>query len=152
LIATAFLSVRTVLRNRDWRNGFTLYSHDIKNQPESYDLQNNFGVELFRHGKIKEALEHFERSVDLQPHWTISNNNLGATYEELGDLKKAESYYHISIRLGDYYLAYENYVGILVKQEKFEEAIEFLEGEALRKFPENKKLLKLYYYLRQKST
>ena len=146
----ALLGVRTMIRNRDWKDGFTLYSHDIKIHPESFDLQNNLGVELFRRGEKEKALFHFVKSVELQPKWTISNNNLGAVYENLEELEKAENYYKKSVELGDYYLAYENYALLLVKQERYQEAEDFLKNKALKKFPKNQKLLQIYYFLLNK--
>lgn len=142
-----FLSIRTIVRTFDWRDGLTLFSRDIKISKDSFDLQNNLGVELFRKGKVEEAKIHFEKSTDLAPYWWTNWNNLAVVYERYGDFKKAEGYYKKAIDNGDYYLAYENYVGILIKEGKKDEAKEFLEKKALLKFPYNQKLSAFYKYL-----
>lgn len=147
ILIVTLLGIRTMVRNSNWKDGLTLYSHDIVNEPMSFDLQNNLGVELVRKGKWDEALPYIQKSVDLQPQWTISTNNMGAVYEHLGDAKKAEDYYKKSIDLGDYYLAYENYAMILVKEKKFKEANFFLQERALPKFPNNEKLIQIYLYI-----
>lgn len=133
------LSLRTILRNRDWRDGYTLYSHDIQISKNSFDLENNLGVELFRRGDVEDAKRHFEKSITLQPEWTISLNNLGAVYNRTGDLEKAKFYYEQAMEKGDYYLAYENLAFLLVGAENHNEAFRFFQ-KALAKFPNNPKI------------
>ncbi|MES3037317.1 MAG: glycosyltransferase family 39 protein [Bdellovibrionota bacterium] len=134
------LSARSVARTLNWKDGYTLYAHDVEVFPESYDIQNNYGVELFRHGKYSEALERFKKSTQLAPHWTINWNNLGAAYQRLGNIPAAEDAYKHSIDNGRYYLATENYVGILIQQRKYQQAEEYLREKGLVVFPENRKL------------
>ena len=141
-------SIRTILRNFDWKNGLTLYRRDIINNPTAFDLQNNYGVELFRIGKVDEAKKHFEKSIVLAPKWWTSYNNLGAVYERKGDLKQAEKLYRQAIKNSDYYLAYENLGFLLLKTNQIKEAVSFLE-KAILKFPQNSRLkvaLSLAYY------
>lgn len=133
------LSLRTIIRNSDWKDGYTLYSRDIKISKSSFDLENNLGVELFRKGDIENAKGHFERSIELQPNWAISLNNLGAVYSRLKDTEKAGLYYKKAIEKADYYLAYENLALLLVKEPNSEKASNFLQ-EAVLKFPKNPKI------------
>lgn len=147
LVLAFLLSIRTVVRNRDWKNGLTLYSHDIIISRNSYDLENNLGVELYRVKRYREAKIHFERSTQLSPTWWINWNNLGVSYEQLGDLKKYEDCLKKSMDNGDYYLAYENYVMILLKTGRIDEARKFLTEKALPMFPGNPVLRQFYYYL-----
>jgi len=141
-------SLRTFIRTSDWRNGLTLFGRDIRNNPLAFDLQNNYGVELFRAGRIDEAKIHFERSIALAPRWWTAYNNLGAVYERGKDFPKAEEMYRKSIKNGDYYLAYENLGFLLLRTGDTKEAVSFLE-KAILKFPQNAKLrvaLSLAYY------
>ncbi len=133
------LSIRAILRNTNWKDGLTLYGHDIKYSKNAFDLENNYGVELFRAGRIDEADERFKKSIELQPKWSVSHNNLGAVLERKGNLDAALAQYKKAIEFSDYYLAYENIGGILVKMKKYEEAKEFL-SKALLKFPQNANL------------
>lgn len=142
------LSLRTIIRGFDWRSGLSLFSHDISYSKNSFDLENNLGVELFRKGEIKESRKYFEESIKLAPEWWTNYNNLGAYYQHYGDLKKAEKLYRTSIKNGDYYLAYENLANILFSQKRFKEAISFCK-ESLKKLPYNLNLrffLTLSYY------
>ncbi len=148
LAAVVLLGARTVIRNTNWHNGLTLYGHDIHLNPDAFDLQNNYGVELFRAGKIDEAKIHFERSIELYPRWWFAYNNLGAVYGRKGDLVQARRLYEQTLKISDYYSAYENLGFNLLKTASPEEAISFL-VRAILKFPQNSRLrvaLALVYY------
>ena len=139
ILILLLLGARTVLRNENWKNGLTLFSHDIQYSKNSFDLENNYGVELFRVSKFDEAKEHFEKSIELQPKWTYPHNNLGAVLERSKDLEGALTEYKKATELSDYYLAYENIGGILLKMNKYSEAKDFL-SQSLLKFPRNANL------------
>lgn len=143
-ILVLILAARTFVREFDWRNGLTLYSHDIKISQNAFDLENNLGVELFRAGDFTAAKTHFERSVALSPRWWTNWNNLGAVVEREGDLALAQAYYRRAIDNGQYYLAYENYAKILYRQDKITELRKFLESEALIRLPYNQTLRQVY--------
>ena len=138
------LSIRTIIRNINWKDGLTLYSRDIKYSPNSFDLQNNLGTELFRKDKLNLACQHFQESVKLAPYWWTNWNNLGVCYQRQNKLKVAQMMYERAIVNGHYYLAYENKVSILIKQKKFNEALSFLKLTALKYFPYNKNLQDMY--------
>jgi len=133
-------SARTFVRNFNWRNGLTLFNHDIAYSKNSFDLENNLGAELFRVGRIEEAKNHFEKSISLMPEWWFPYNNLGAVYEREGDLKKARELYEKSIEKGNYYLAHENLSFIVLKEEKPKEAIGIIK-KSLAARPYNAKIL-----------
>lgn len=133
---TIFLAFRTMIRNFDWHDGLKLYTKAIKDSPPSYELENNYGVELFRVGKVDEAKPHFEKSIKLQPKWWFAYNNLGAVYQRGGDLQLAESLYEQSLERADYYLAYENLAMVKLKLDEDKEIERFLVG-ALAKLPNN---------------
>ncbi len=134
------LSTRSFVRTFDWQNGLTLYGHDIQVSHSAFDLENNYGVELFRIGKLDEAAVHFQTSIALAPTWWTNYNNLGAYYQHKGELAKAEVLYKKSIVNGNYYLAYENLAFILIREKKYTEDIAFLE-KSLQLLPQNPRLI-----------
>jgi hypothetical protein len=146
LVLYLVFSARTFIRVLNWRNGLTLFNHDYK-LVKNFEFENNLGVYLFREGKYKEAHSHYLRSVDLQPNWWTNWNNLGVTYQMQGQNKKAAEAYLKAIEKGSYYLGYVNYVGLLVKQNKLEKAKDFLENQAIPRFPYNDSLENTYRYV-----
>lgn len=137
-ILTAF-SIRTFIRTFNWRNGLILYGHDIKVSQGSFDLENNYGVELFRNGQLDEAAKHFEKSAQLAPNWWTNWNNLGVIAERQGNFSEAKIDYQKALVNGNYYLAYENLAVLLLFHESTKEAKLFVDN-SLNKLPQNPKL------------
>jgi len=139
ILIISIFSIRSFIRTLDWRNGLTLFSHDIK-KDSSFDLQNNMGVELFRVGKIEQSKKYFEKSVLLAPYWWVNWNNLGVVYEREKNIEKATECYKKSITNGQYFLAYENLAKILVMQGDNSKEAEEILRTALKLFPEDNNL------------
>jgi tetratricopeptide (TPR) repeat protein len=137
---------RNVVRQVDWKDGLTLFSKDVAYARNSFDLENNLGVELMRVGRVEEAGEHFERSIELSPGWWTPPNNLGVIYQRMGDVDRAIELYRLSITNGHYFLAYENLAVVLIQEERFVEAAEVVE-EGLKRFPYNQTLLEAAMWL-----
>lgn len=138
------LGARSLLRTLNWSDGLTLYQHDLRLMPDSYYLNNNVGVELFRRNRIPESRPYFEKSTELFPAWTVNWNNLGAVYESSNDLPAAETCFHRSIQNGVYHLAFENYARVLFKQAKYSELRVFLTQVGLKILPNNPILQQIY--------
>lgn len=144
------LSSRTILRTFDWKNNFTLYSHDLHISKNNFVLENGLGYELALQKKYNEAIEHTKKSTDLYPYWFISHNNLGGLYAIKGQqnndqesLQKAEENFKKAKELKDYYLSYQNLAKLYLYQNRLEEAKNTLE-EATKKYPQNPQL---HYFL-----
>lgn len=143
MMVIGIFSIRSMVRVTNWHDGLRLYGHDIKYNHGSYELENNYGVELYRTGRYEQSRVHFERSIELSPDWWTNYNNLGAYWERVGELEKAEDLYKRAIDNGNYYLAIENYARVLLLQEKKDDARIFLE-EMLKYFPNNARLVGMY--------
>ena len=109
----AILFVLSLRRSLEWRSPLLLYSQDTVQNPQSFDLQNNFGTELYRIGNYNEAKLHFQKSVELNPKWWTNWNNLCAVAETENEYELAKKYCEQSIANGTYYLAYENLAKLL---------------------------------------
>ena len=133
------LSMRTIIRNSNWKDNLTLASHDIEINKESYQLQSILGVELSRAGRFDEAKGHLEKSVSFNPYWSVSWNNLGVLYIRIGEVSKAKEAFNKSISLSNFHLAYENLALLLLLHEDQTRAKQFTQT-ALKGFPTNAKL------------
>ncbi|MFA5933207.1 MAG: tetratricopeptide repeat protein [Microgenomates group bacterium] len=139
ILLLLLLSFRTIIRNGDWKDGLTLYSHDVLFSTNTFDIENNFGVELFRAGRFEEAGKHFEASTKIAPNWWTNWNNLGAVEERNGNLENAKKYYQKAIDNGRYYLAYQNLAKIYLIKDGPEKSKVFCE-ESLKSLPNNAEL------------
>lgn len=148
ILLIPLFSIRTFVRTFDWKDNLSLFSRDEKYALDSFDLQNNLGVALFRNGNIKEAKKHFGKSLELSPRWWTSYSNLGVIYQREGNLEKAKKLYETSIANGNYYLAYENLATIKYNTEKPETILPFIK-KSLLLLPNNEilnKIAALVYY------
>jgi hypothetical protein len=135
----------TVARNQDWKDGFTLYTHDVKYEPRSCLLHNNLGVEQFRRQDIEAAKTSFQNAIYAAPdqRYGTAYNNYGVILEQEGRLQEAAMCYQKGISYSQYVLAYENLGRLFLRLNRPDQAIPVLEsGAALYSFSSG-----IYYYL-----
>lgn len=97
IVILAFLSIRTMLRNTDWFDPFTLYSRDAV-FTQSFDLENNLATEFEKRGDHAAAIIHEKKSVEFFPG-EINTNNLAVLLEHHGDFVDAKKYFVQSFSL-----------------------------------------------------
>lgn len=119
LIIVCLFSYRTILRNIDWKNGYTLYSHDLQLSKESHQLENNLASELVKQNRLDEALVHLKRANKLFPS-PLNYYNLGVVSQSKKDFKNAKYYYQKTIDLNKEPKAYEqlSYIMLITEGEK----------------------------------
>ena len=94
----------TVARNADWKNNFTLFSHDLKNAPNSIIINANVASSYIDMSNIepnpakkKEELEHgvvlLKKVLSLHNTYVIGYFNLGLAYFKLGQLDSLHTVY-----------------------------------------------------------
>jgi tetratricopeptide (TPR) repeat protein len=113
------LSYKTIARNPDWHNNFTLFTRDVKYAPNSCVTNCNAGAEFFNKGyfaiKNKKELDHadtiliqqyadtaigyLEKAVAIYPGYTNAYVNLGICYLYKGNLDEAGKNWSKAARL-----------------------------------------------------
>lgn len=95
ILLICLLSIRTVMRNFDWRDGLTLYTKDLQVN-ESHELHANLGVELSRINRLDEAIVHLQKANQLFPSFS-GYYNLGLANQKKKDYKNAKINYKKAI-------------------------------------------------------
>lgn len=128
-------SLRTVLRNREWRDQFSLFQSAIAVSPGSAKVHNNLGVHYGMHGQLLEAQREFEEALRILPRYPEALFNLGLIYRRRGLLAQAEQAYRTAIRVKpNFPEAHQNLAVLYRLQGRQEEAErELREVERLRK-------------------
>ena len=103
LIMTLF-SIKTISRNSDWKDEYTLFSVDSQHSPNSAHMRNYWGSairdkakeekdsEKFKAGMAK-ALVEFRKAVEIYPAYADAWQQMGLAYFRLGDIDRSlESY------------------------------------------------------------
>jgi len=94
-------SFKTVARNAQWKDNFTMLSHDVKNSPESARIRYAFGSALLfekgipekntsaRKEYVTKAIIELEKGVSLLPTYAEAMYHLLIAYRELEDYPNA---------------------------------------------------------------
>lgn len=93
------LSVRTIIRNSDWKNEDTLWLATVKTSPSSHNIHNNLGDVYARRGDNDKALEEFLRATEIHPRYADAYHNLANTYRAMDKPNDAIFYYEKAISI-----------------------------------------------------
>lgn len=92
---------RAFERNRDWKNDEVLYLHDLAVAPRSAKVQYNAGIVLARKDWNDEALERFEKSIEIAPEgYAVPYHASASLLGRLGRWEEAIEMYERAIRRG----------------------------------------------------
>ncbi len=142
IILLTVLSVRTMIRNNDWRDQRTLISHDISLTKDDYIMEYLYGIELIKSNQEDNAIFHTKKAIELYPRSWNAWNNLGIIYSKKGNYNRAKDAYLHSMAIKRNLGAYENLALLFLQNERFEEADKFID-ESLKLYPNSEKL---WYY------
>ena len=142
IVYIIFLAGKTIIRNGNWHDEYTLYVHDLKNGNQSFDLENQLGIVFFKEGRMNDAKNHFEKSIAL---WKCSQavGNLGYLYELQEETKNAESYFLTALGCNSDYKSYGNLIVLLYNQGELGKSRYYI-NKGLQVYPNS---APLYYVL-----
>ncbi len=81
IIVVSSYSLLTIKRNRDWRNGYTLWTRTIAQNPRSVTAHHNLGFYYYRNKQYDQALVEFRKAIELDPGYSAEVYfNLGNIY------------------------------------------------------------------------
>jgi Flp pilus assembly protein TadD len=156
-------SFTTIDRNKDWKNDFTLMTHDVKNAPNSGRTHYNHGTELMNVLAINETdpakkkalfdtvIKEFEVALQLDPVSPQPFQNMAVAYYFQGNYAKSIEYaqkvlkndsanagMHLflgkaSYRVKDFNTAIDNLTYAIAHDNNSEEANSFLGGAYMLK-------------------
>ncbi len=91
-IGTAFLNENKI------QHAFIEFQKAYELNPKDKEVLNAIGIIYLLHfDDIPKAIDHFEKSIKVDPDYSEANNNLGFAYEKLGNYKLAISFYEKAI-------------------------------------------------------
>jgi Flp pilus assembly protein TadD len=76
----------------------TLWRTTIARNPNCWMAYNNLGPILVDHGHRDEAIQHYERALQLKPDYAEALNNLGAVLLAQGKLDEATAYFQKALQ------------------------------------------------------
>ena len=134
------LSVRTVDRNRDWRDSMTLWGKTVKTVPACARAQNNLGVEYLYAKKYAEAIEHLTAAIEIKPDYAEAYNNMGLVYKEKGLYDGAIDFFTKAIMLRKpYYDSVYNLANTFENKGNYDQSIQIYK-QLVKKKPDSAKI------------
>src|SRR2546427_589246 len=122
---------------RVWHDSEKLWSHAVAIDPGSSIGQLSLGLALARHGKLAEAVEHYEAALRLEPGYVDANYAWGNALARQGKLAEAVAHYEQALPLEPGHVdAHSTRGTALARQGKLAEAIEHYQ-QALRAKPDH---------------
>ena len=139
-IACAVLLAFATLTNaqiRRWRDSFTLFEHALAVTQRNLPAENGLGVALAGSGRRDEAAAHFEKTLQIDPHFYQGLVNIGAIRASQGRLPEAIEYLRAAIRVQPDSAKVHMDLGVaLAKESRYDAAEEELR-RALKLAPED---------------
>jgi tetratricopeptide (TPR) repeat protein len=130
-----FYSLRTFIRNEDWRTQTSFWVATAGASPTSFRAWNNLGNVYGWEKKWDQAIEAYQQSLKIKPDHDTANFNLGIAYYSKGDLDSAKKHFLKTVEVSPkHYRAFYNLGLISYKQGNFAEARNYWE-QALRLNP-----------------
>jgi Tfp pilus assembly protein PilF len=92
-------SCLTIIRNRDWKDTFTLWTKTAHQSPNSARAQLNLGIGCCKIGRPEDAVAHLRKAVAILPGSVKCHTTLGHVYLQTGLLEEAKQAFETAIRL-----------------------------------------------------
>jgi protein O-mannosyl-transferase len=107
-----------------WRSTESLWSHTLACTSKNVIAHNGLGDEFARQGRLTEAIQQYQKSLEINPNFTAAYNNLGLVLAEQGRLDDAIQYYQEALEKNPDYAQANNNLGIvLAAQGRLDDAI-----------------------------
>jgi tetratricopeptide (TPR) repeat protein len=101
-----------------------LWSTTLARNPESWMAHNNIGISLARQGRTQEAIDHFNRALELNPHHDEADYNLANALLRLNREDEAIPHYEASLKINPRNTrAHFNLAAVLARKGQLEEAM-----------------------------
>lgn len=135
------LTVRTIIRNFDWKTYDSFWLSTVKTSPNSYQAHNNVGIIYARRGDMNGAINEFKKTLSIVPNSVEAYYNLAGIYFTTHKFNEALRYYEKTIALNPNALvAYQNMGAIYFEEKQYQKAEE-LTKKGLAQSPNNVNML-----------
>lgn len=132
-ILVATLGLRTMVRNRDWRDNFTLFSAAVRAVPGSAKMHADLGGEYVKRGQLDAARMEFQASVETYP-FAEAEEAYGLVEAQMGHDQHARRLLQAALSrtqngTSDYDLRALNLAMQLIKLGEYDDALKLLNLE-----------------------
>jgi Flp pilus assembly protein TadD len=123
-LAVVVLCVWTYQRNRVWESDLSMWTDVVNKAPGKARPHLNLGLALADRDRMDEAIQHYRKSLGINPNYAEAHNNLGIVLAKQEHTEEAIGHYRKALQIkADYTDAHNNLAAALSEQGHTEEAI-----------------------------
>jgi hypothetical protein len=115
-VALALLAFESRTYAKMFINQETLWTYELRYNPDAYPAHNNLGKVLLQEGRLSAAREQFEETLRIYPDYAPAHNNLGNVLQETGRLSEAMEQYRQALRINPNYAEAHYNLGVALQQ------------------------------------
>ncbi len=102
-----------------------LWTYTVEHNPTSWLAYNNLGNVMLETGRGPEAIELYQKALQLNPNMVEAHNNLGLALAQLGRTSEAVDQYELALKFNPHFgLAHANLGNALSRLGRVQEAID----------------------------
>jgi Tfp pilus assembly protein PilF len=117
VVILLLLALRTVVRNRDWSNGFTLYVKTVQTSPHSAKAHNDLGAQYFDRKEFDLARREYHIAESIKPDYADLLNNIGSLKSVEAKNEEAAAYFRRAVALSPANPGYGNNLGLALRMQ-----------------------------------
>jgi tetratricopeptide (TPR) repeat protein len=130
----AAFGMRTIVRNRDWKDDLSLFSAAVKAAPDSAKMHSNLGVQYMNEGRLDEAGPEFDAALRINPQYPDAISANGLLLARMGNYDGAEVMMDRALQMSDrnnpnYDFMTVNFATVLIQTNHLEGALNVLNRE-----------------------
>jgi tetratricopeptide (TPR) repeat protein len=108
-VVVAALAVCAWQQTAYWRNSQSLWEHTLACTSENYIAHTNLGYVLATQSRSAEAIEHYQKALEINPDYAEAHNDLGTVFLKQGQSREAIGCYRRALEINpDFAEAYYN--------------------------------------------
>ncbi len=141
-------SLKTISRNSDWKNNYTLFTAGLLSAPNSASAHSSYASELRRKAEqepmsleqrqklLDESVEEYWKALKIYPKYAEASYNMGVSFWDGNNIDSAAAAYRRTILINPNYQNALNNLGVYyIKKSKYDSAI-IIYKTLIRKNPE----------------
>jgi len=139
LCAGLLLILGMVSWQRTWayESEETLWTDTLARNPNCWVGLNNLGWVLFQKGQVDEAIDYYQKALEINPNFANAHNNLGVALMQKKQVDEAVAQWQKALEINPQYADVHNNLGVaLIQNGRINEAIAQFQ-EAVRFDPGN---------------
>lgn len=107
------LGMGTIHRNRDYHSNQAMWQDVLKKQPHNYRAYVGVGVQLFYEGKLDEAIQSYQKALQIKPEYADGHYNLGVVFAKQKKINQAIQSYQKALDLNPTHMEAHSALGWL---------------------------------------